>query len=203
MERAKVVIIGDSGVGKTSIFQRIQTNQFDPDIFSTICGAYASLNIKYENQNVNIGIWDTAGQERFRSVVPIFFKGTQYLIIVYAINELKSLDNVQFWFNLSQIHSSSNCKIILVGNKSDLSWGVQISDNQIEFIQNKINSIASFKVSALDGSNIEILLKFIADDIIQSNPDLFTEKIIDAPNSSIIENENQSLGSTFSLTKCC
>jgi small GTP-binding protein len=204
MERAKVVLVGDSGVGKTSIFHRIQTKEFDPDINPTTCGAYAFLELEDEKQEVKIGLWDTAGQERFRTVVPIYFRNARYLIIVYAMNDQKTLGNVRFWHNISQTYSPSDCKLILVGNKSDLSRERTILENEIQFIQKEINAIVSFEVSALDGSNISIILKFIAQDIIQSNPDIYPANIIDTSMSFNDKKEDDiSSESTFSFRKCC
>jgi GTPase SAR1 family protein len=120
------------------------------------------------------------------------------------MNDQKTLGNVRFWYKFSQTYSPLDCKIILVGNKSDLSRERMIPENEIQFIQKEINAIAFFEVSALDGSNISILLKFIAQDIIQSNPDIYPANIIDPPmNFNDKKEDDISSESTFSFRKCC
>lgn len=123
----KYIIIGDSGIGKSSILQAYTHKIYDPEIISTVGIEFGSNIIDIEEDtNVNkdtvkIQIWDTAGQERFRSITQAYYRGSIGIFIVYDITDRRSFENVKQWYNrfLDRIDDKINTKFTIIGNKSD------------------------------------------------------------------------------------
>lgn len=124
----KMTLLGDSGVGKTSLFKKLFTGKFDPRIISTIGVDKRSLNISINTdegeKDVDISLFDTAGQERFRSITKNYIKGADGVILIYDITNRQSFEHVQNWLdNIIEILSdwkTQNYLIVLIGNKLDL-----------------------------------------------------------------------------------
>ncbi len=122
----KLVFIGNSGVGKSSIIMRICRNRFSSSSETTIGAAFLTHNIEYPVDdgmvNIKLKIWDTAGQERYRSMLPLYLRGANIIIIVYDLTDRQSFDNIkEYWLQsiLQDTSSRSNILVYLVGNKSD------------------------------------------------------------------------------------
>jgi len=99
VQKFKVVIIGESGVGKTSILNSYITEQYDPDITSTFSAQNVNKLVKLRDKAINLNIWDTAGQEKYRSLSKIFFKGVDVAILVYDITNEKSFKELkEYWY---------------------------------------------------------------------------------------------------------
>ena len=99
VQKFKVVIIGESGVGKTSILNSYITEQYDPDITSTFSARNVNKLVKLRDKAINLNIWDTAGQEKYRSLSKIFFKGVDVAILVYDItNEKSFIELKEYWY---------------------------------------------------------------------------------------------------------
>ena len=159
MYKFKVVLVGDSGVGKTALFTRFQGGEFSSDFLSTVGGAFANFQIKNESdEKINIGIWDTAGQEKFRNIVPMYFQKANFVIAVYSINSQESFDNINFWVNLAKEKAPSNAKIIIIGNKSDLIDQKVVKIENALLLGEKIGAYLTIETSAKTGDGIELLL---------------------------------------------
>ena len=134
----KVVFIGDSGVGKTAIYQRLEKNTYSDEIQPTVGGGFSQVLIETPRENdTNIfstgyditdenkdhfiaGIWDTAGQERFRNIVPMYFQRSDIIILVYDITCDESFSSVEVWYEIIKQKAPADARIILIGNKQDL-----------------------------------------------------------------------------------
>ena len=116
----KVVIIGDSGVGKTNILSRYCSDNFNQDGKATVGVELENKFFKINNNVLNVSIWDTAGQERFKSITAAYYRGAHGIIIVFDLTRKETFDNVDKWFNELKNSVSSSVKILLIGNKSDL-----------------------------------------------------------------------------------
>lgn len=172
----KIAVIGSSHSGKTSIINRLYNNRFPPDseLSSTIGLDVVSVVEKYKEQWVKFQIWDTAGQERFRSIIPSIFKKCHLIMLVVDLTSISELDlHYQWKFICDNNHiAQPNFKILLVGNKSDISEkGDEIC---IKFSKEK--KIPYIKISA------------------KKSPDLRTKLLLDHV-SEIIENINNNLDS--------
>jgi small GTP-binding protein len=107
----KVVILGESGVGKTCIINRYINNTFNPESMTTSGASYASKTMYFENyeKNMKFDIWDTAGQEKFRSLTKIFYKETSVAILVYDVTRKESFEEVtKYWYHQIKDHSPKN-----------------------------------------------------------------------------------------------
>ena len=158
---AKVVICGSSTVGKTTIFNQIVNHRFDMETTSTTGASFASVTYQLNDEEVHINFWDTAGQEEYRSLVNIYFRETDAVLIVFDLTKHKTFEDVDSW--MDEVYA--NCgiplpQVIVIGNKSDLEENREVTQNQIdEFILK--TSIPYFEISAKSGSNVELLMKNI------------------------------------------
>ena len=119
----KVVLIGESGVGKTCIISRYISGTFDSNVISTNGASYCSKNVKYENlgKNLLLDIWDTAGQEKYKSLTKFFYKDAAVAILVYDISLKQSFENVKnYWYQQIQENGDKNMVLGIAGNKCDL-----------------------------------------------------------------------------------
>lgn len=117
----KVIIIGDSGVGKTCITNKATTGEFKDQVNPTIGFEYAPYIIKYKDKIIKLAIWDTCGQEAYRSLIKSFFNGSSVAIIVYAIDNKTSFTSIPEWIRQCKTLCDPETKLVLIGNKNDIS----------------------------------------------------------------------------------
>jgi Ras-related protein Rab-11A len=115
-----VVLIGDSGVGKSNLLSRFTRNEFNLDSKSTIGVEFATRSIQVDTKTIKAQIWDTAGQERYRAITSAYYRGAVGALLVYDISKQQTFENVTRWLKELRDHADSNIVIMLVGNKSDL-----------------------------------------------------------------------------------
>lgn len=184
----KIVLLGESAVGKSSVVQRFVKNSFDEYRESTIGAAFLTQsihlsrndilsngdnnintdNIDDDGITVKFEIWDTAGQERYRSLASMYYRNANAAIIVYDITQLESLDKAKYWIKELQRQANKDTIIILTGNKLDLNDERKISiDDVNEFTS--IYNLLNFEVSAKTGENVNQLFKDIAIKLVIKN----------------------------------
>lgn len=117
----KIIVIGDSGVGKSNLVSRYTCNEFTLNSKSTLGVDFATKMISINSSNIKVQIWDTAGQERYRAVTSAYYRGSAGCVLVYDITNQKSYKNIEKWLFEIREHAPSNISIVLVGNKNDLS----------------------------------------------------------------------------------
>jgi len=159
----KVVMIGDTFVGKTSILDMYLKNKFE-ETKPSIGALHQFYKLKLNSgEEVNLDLWDTAGQERFRSVIPMYYKGAKAIIIVFDITSADSFDGAKSW--VKEIESNINSTIlILVGNKIDLDEKRKISyENAKNFA--KMKQIQYFECSAKTNHGIKEIFYYAAENI--------------------------------------
>ncbi len=115
-----MVLIGDSGVGKSNLLSRFTRNEFNLDSKSTIGVEFATRSIQVDAKTIKAQIWDTAGQERYRAITSAYYRGAVGALLVYDISKHQTFENVMRWLKELRDHADSNIVIMLVGNKSDL-----------------------------------------------------------------------------------
>ena len=155
--RLKILIIGDSEVGKTSMLLKYTDNYFPESHLATIGVEFKTKELKLNNYVINLQIWDTAGQERFRSITKNFFRNTNGVIFMYDITNKKSFKSVKDWIRDSEINNL-DFKRILVGNKVDLKNKREVDFNEVKEWSEK-KEIESLEVSAKLGINVENTFK--------------------------------------------
>ena len=116
----KIIIIGDSGVGKTCLTIKATSRIFRQKNSPTLGFDYFPFFVKYKNKILKLEIWDTCGQEIYRSLIKSFFSNSSLAIIVYAIDDINSFNSIEEWIRQCRTECSPETKFILIGNKSDL-----------------------------------------------------------------------------------
>ena len=150
----KVVIVGDSFVGKTNIMSKYLKNEFHEDSKATVGVEFGSRQFNIDGHIIKAQIWDTAGQERYKAITSAYYKGAKGAFIVYDITRKESFDNVTKWAEQLKSSADKNLTIIIIGNKIDLEDQRQV---KTEDGQNKANELESafIETSASSGTNID------------------------------------------------
>ena len=167
-EKIKVMIIGETRTGKTSLISRYCKDEFK-------CGSYISTigidfqikNIELNSQKIRLQIWDTAGQERFRNIAKNYFQSSDGFIVVYDISSSESFERLNYWIEEIKSNSSELTKMILVGNKSDIQDQRQVNKEEGEEFAKK-NNIKFYEVSAKVGTNVDEAFESLVKDILKN-----------------------------------
>ena len=122
----KVVVIGDSGVGKSNLLSRFTRNEFNLESKSTIGVAFATRSCNIEGKMIKAQIWDTAGQERYRAITSAYYRGAVGALVVYDITKEASFQNVEKWLSELRENATADITMMLVGNKTDLASERQV-----------------------------------------------------------------------------
>ena len=128
----KIILLGESGVGKTNLINVSLNQNFDPDSHSTLTSSFQESELQYNNKRYLYCLWDTAGQERFKSLNKIFIKGAKIVMVVFSIDNEDSFQQVNFWINYTkEVLEDGKYILALVANKSDLYEEQIINDDDI------------------------------------------------------------------------
>ena len=163
---AKVCLLGDISVGKTSIASRFCQDHFSETYINTIGGAYQQKILEMEDTTkVKLHIWDTSGQDRFRAMTSLYYRDAQAAILVYDVGNNGSFENIKFWLNeLTDKVDKDTMKIYLAGNKCDLPQEKRvISEEKAKNFANE-NNLKFFETSAKTGEGVSALFNEIAKD---------------------------------------
>ncbi|GAM29074.1 hypothetical protein SAMD00019534_122500 [Acytostelium subglobosum LB1] len=134
----KVLLIGDSDVGKTSIVKRFSDDTFDDDILCTIGVEFKMKSVEVEGKTVTLCIWDTAGQEKFRALISSYYRGAHGIILTYDVTKRESFKNLQYWLNeVETFATRPNVVKLLVGNKIDKENREVSREEGLEFAKSK------------------------------------------------------------------
>ncbi len=176
METIKLVLIGESGVGKTSIISRYTNNTFDPQVLTSSSAQFLTKTIELnKDTSIKFDIWDTAGQEKFKSLAKIFYKDAKVIILVYDITNKDSFESLKnFWYKEIMDNTISDVILAIVGNKADLYENEQVTDDEGKAYAKEKNAI--FKsTSALSNRGIDSLFTDIAKKCLDPNYDYLAE----------------------------
>ena len=160
----KIIIVGESCVGKTNIISRYLNDEFKYEALNTLGVELGTKYLKIKEKKAKLQIWDTAGQERFHSIISTYFKGSHGCFIVYDITNETSFNKVDNWFEESKKNADKNVSIIMVGNKCDLEEDRVITKEMGEEKAKNFNC-PFFETSALSKININEIFQKMIDDI--------------------------------------
>ncbi|XP_042485042.1 ras-related protein Rab11A-like [Macadamia integrifolia] len=150
----KIVLIGDSAVGKSQILSRFARNEFSLDSKATIGVEFQTRTVVIDQKNVKAQIWDTAGQERYRAVTSAYYRGAVGAMLIYDITKRQSFDHIPRWLEELRGHADKNIVIILIGNKADLENQRAVpTEDAKEFAQKE--GLFFLETSALEATNVE------------------------------------------------
>ena len=173
-----VVLIGDSGVGKSNLLSRFTRNEFNLESKSTIGVEFATRSIQVDSKTIKAQIWDTAGQERYRAITSAYYRGAVGALLVYDIAKHQTYENVTRWLKELRDHADSNIVIMLVGNKSDLRHLRAVSTDEAKQFSSE-NGLMFIETSALDASNVELAFqKILTGATLSLNLSLFFSPVI-------------------------
>ena len=197
----KVLLCGNSGVGKTSIFKRYFKNEFEGNYNSSIGIDFQTKVIKRKSKQYSIQVFDTAGEERFRSITSSYFHMAEYFLLIFDLTNRNSFDAIPEWIALLKEYVEKP-KFMIIGNKSDLEKN-KIPDDEINDAledkeQFKINDENFIKVSAKTGKNINYAFDYLLD-LIEKNIDENDDKEIiikNKPKNKLKKNSKKKM-------KCC
>jgi len=150
----KVVVIGDSGVGKSNLLSRFTRNEFNLESKSTIGVEFATRSVTIDGKTIKAQIWDTAGQERYRAITSAYYRGAVGALVVYDITKDTSFKNVEKWLAELKENATADITMMLVANKTDLAQARMITTEEGQTFA-KENGISFMEASALTSSNVE------------------------------------------------
>ena len=151
----KVVVIGDSGVGKSNLLSRFTRNEFNQESKSTIGVEFATRTVSLEGKTIKAQIWDTAGQERYRAITSAYYRGAVGALVVYDITKEVSFENVDKWLAELRENATADITMMLVGNKTDLANARAVSTETGESYAAR-NGVTFMEASARTASNVEV-----------------------------------------------
>ena len=158
----KLIVVGNPNVGKSCLSLQGTTGKFEDSYVATVGFDFYSFFAKIENQLVRLQIWDTCGQEGYRSLVQNFYRGTALAILVYAINDMKSFNDVGTWVKQLKAYSSPDVKMFLVGNKNDLVNERKIQEEEGRKWSRELGFYCFYETSAKTGFNSkEVFIKAV------------------------------------------
>ena len=172
-EPIKVILLGDSGVGKTNIILRYIKGEFNSNSITTIGTTFAIKELKRNNITYNLNVWDTTGQEAYRAVTKLFIQGAKIIILVYSINKKNSFESLDYWYNAIKEICQDDIILAIVGNKVDL---FDQDDNNDQVPQEEGQKFAEekkaiFKLTSakIDKKGIDSLFDLLLDKYIEKN----------------------------------
>ena len=172
----KLVLIGDSGVGKTCLISRFISGQFDANVNSTNGASYASKKVEFPElgKSLVLDIWDTAGQEKYKSLTKFFYKDAAMVVLVYDITRRESYDNLKnFWYKEIKEHGEKDIILGIAGNKSDLYDEEAVPEKEAREFAESIGAIFTL-TSAQNNSGVNKLFENIGKKFLNPN---FQEKV--------------------------
>ncbi|KAH8813761.1 ras family-domain-containing protein [Flagelloscypha sp. PMI_526] len=177
----KIVLVGDSEVGKSNLIRRFTHNEFKVDSPSTIGVCFESRSIEINSRMVKTQIWDSYGGERYHAIPPSFYRGAVCALLVYDITNRESYDNIGTWLTALREHSRDGVVVMLVGNKTDLANQRKVTADEARAFALR-NNLFFIETSALDASNVDAAFQNILMSLM-----LPTNLIMDSQSRAIIQ----------------
>uniref|UniRef100_A0A7E4VNP0 Ras-related protein Rab-35 n=1 Tax=Panagrellus redivivus TaxID=6233 RepID=A0A7E4VNP0_PANRE len=195
----KLLIIGDSGVGKSSLLLRFADNTFSPNYITTIGVDFKIRTISVNGLRIKLQIWDTAGQERFRTITSTYYRGTHGVVVVYDVTNGETFSNVKRW--LQEIESNcDSVQKVLVGNKCESDSRIVDEADARKLAQNI--KVEYFETSAKDNLNVQEMFNAITRLVLNAKLSAAAPASPKSPNEGIKLRSNQS-GRSGIKKKCC
>jgi len=160
----KLLLIGDSGVGKSCLLLRFSDDSFTPSFITTIGIDFKIRTIELEGKRIKLQIWDTAGQERFRTITTAYYRGAMGILLVYDVTDEKSFSNIRNWIRNIEQHATDNVNKMLVGNKCDMADKRVVEPERGKALADEY-SIKFMETSAKSSINVEEAFITLAKDI--------------------------------------
>jgi len=194
----KLLLIGDSGVGKSCLLLRFSDDSFTPSFITTIGIDFKIRTIELEGKRIKLQIWDTAGQERFRTITTAYYRGAMGILLVYDVTDEKSFSNIRNWIRNIEQHATENVNKMLVGNKCDMVDKRVVEAERGKALADEYN-IKFMETSAKSSINVEEAFITLAKDI--------KKRLIDSQepvgNDDVVQVADNPSGGGKGKKKCC
>nr|AFZ78868.1 Rab GTPase-like protein [Coptotermes formosanus] len=164
----KIVIVGDSGVGRTNLLLQFVQGVFIPQSRSTIGVEFRVKTVEVNGKSVKIQIWDTAGQERYRAITKNYYRGAVVALLLYDITSSSSYNSLQKWIDELKMHADGNVIVMLIGNKCDLSGQRTVLEADAQNLAND-NSFLFFETSAKEATNVKEAFMALVRELVNQN----------------------------------
>ncbi|XP_002157639.1 ras-related protein Rab-8A isoform X1 [Hydra vulgaris] len=174
----KLLLIGDSGVGKTCVLFRFSEDAFNSTFISTIGIDFKIRTIDLDGKKIKLQIWDTAGQERFRTITTAYYRGAMGIMLVYDITNDKSFENIKNWIRNIEEHAAADVEKMILGNKCDMNDKRQVSAERGQALAMDHN-VKFMETSAKTSANVEEAFISLARDIKKK-----MDRKLESPNSN-------------------
>ncbi|XP_044498113.1 ras-related protein RABA5c-like [Mangifera indica] len=201
----KIVIIGDSAVGKSNLLSRYARNEFNPNSKATIGVEFQTQCLQIDGKEVKAQLWDTAGQERFRAVTSAYYRGAFGALLVYDISRRSTFQSVSRWLDELNTHSDTTVARMLVGNKCDLESIREVSVEEGKSLA-EAEGLFFIETSALDSTNVETAFEIVIREIYNN----VSRKVLDSDSykadlsiNRVSLVNNNGLKQTQSKYSCC
>ena len=185
----KIILIGDSSVGKSCLTIRETKNSYLNNYTPTVGFEFFNLNLKIKEKNIRLQIWDTCGQEKFRSLISNFYRNSSLAIIVYSITDPESFIHIDQWLNEIKTQTSPDIKIFVIGNKSDLEKSRKIQFENAQKFCNERGLDYFFETSAKNGDNVIFTFAYAANLLLEES--LKYDRISKSKKTNTDKNDNR------------
>jgi len=172
----RILLIGDTAVGKSALLVRFTDNLFQDTFIATIGIDFKSKIVNIEGKRIKIQIWDTAGQERFRTITTAYYRTAQGILLTYDVSNTSSFESLGHWAEQIEIHASENVVRFLVGNKCDLKAAVQAKE--VQGLSKKLE-IPVFETSAKTGKGVNEMFEALARELLKAEVQSTENKGVD------------------------
>ena len=162
----KLILIGNSGVGKSCILNRYIKHTFEEKYKCTIGVDFLMKTVTINNQTVKLQIWDTAGQEKYKSMVSSYYRGANVALIVFDLTSHQSFDDLPLWIQNYYKNGPEQKNIILIGNKKDMVEERKVLEDEAKLFS-ETNNMMYFETSAKNGENIDYIFNYAAEKLLE------------------------------------
>ncbi|KAF4367569.1 hypothetical protein F8388_009187 [Cannabis sativa] len=203
----KIVLIGDSAVGKSNLLSRFATNQFDPTSKATIGVEFQTQVVDIDGKEIKAQIWDTAGQERFRAVTSAYYRGAVGALVVYDITRKTTFESVKRWLDELTTHCDTTVARMLVGNKCDLENLRDVSVDEAKSFAEE-EGLFFMETSALESTNVQQAFETVIKDIYNNisrkmlNSDSYKKAELSVNRVTLVK-DGSDKQNKFNLSSCC
>lgn len=206
----KVVLIGDSAVGKSNLLSRYARNEFHMNSKATIGVEFQTQSMEFDGKEIKAQIWDTAGQERFRAVTSAYYRGAVGALVVYDISRRHTFESVGRWLDELKMHSDMNIVTMLVGNKCDLETLREVPIEESKALA-EAEKLFFIETSALNATNVndafQIVIKEVYNNMSRKalNSDSYKSKLLSSRSTkvSLVPNGDAATKTELKKYACC
>ena len=186
----KIIVIGNSGVGKSSLTIKATTGIFKEEFSSTLGFQFFSFHVKINDKIIKLQIWDTCGQEIYRSLITNFYRSSALALICYSVNDIKSFEEIEIWLKQVKMNSDPDCKVFLIANKIDLPDRVVTTEQGID-CKKEHDFECYMETSAKTGVNVKELFVNCALALYKELPKYMKEKeLLEMDGNRVILNDD-------------